>query len=137
VDTYLRKYPGLLLGLMAAAGLIKVGALLWQEQFSAWPLLSVLAGPLALAGLAVGLGIGYDRLVSPSVVQWLAPIGCVLLLAVACSMAVVGVENSLFVAATAGPIGLALIGSRLGRPAAPLGTLLRGEGDASPERVEA
>ena len=137
VDTYLRKYPGLLLGLMAAAGLTKVGALLWQEQFSAWPLLSVLAVPLALAGLALGLGIGYDRLVSRSVAQWLAPVGVVLLLAVACVMAVVGVEESLFVAATVGPIGFALIGPRLGRPETPFGALLRGGEESRTERVEA
>ena len=137
VDTYLRKYPGLLLGLMAAAGLIKVGALLWQEQFSGWPLLTVLAAPLALAGLALGLGIGYDGFVSRSVAPWLAAVGGALLLAVPCALAVLGVGDGMPVAATTGAIGLALIGPWLAHPETPVGAALRAEADASTERAGA
>jgi len=137
VDTYLRKYPGLLLGLMAAAGLIKVGALLWQEQFSAWPLLTVLAAPLALAGLALGLGIGYDGLVSQSVAPWLAAVGGVLLLAVPCALAMLGLGGGMPVAAATGSIGLALTGPWLGRPETPVGAALHAEADASTDRAGA
>jgi hypothetical protein len=130
VDSYLRKYPGLLLGFMAAAGLIKVGALLWQEKFSAWPLLSVLVVPLALAGLALGLGVGHDRLVSSSVARRLAPVGGLLLLAVPPAAVVLGGDGGLFVAATAGPVGLGLLGPRLAHPDGALRALLRGRDEA-------
>lgn len=137
VNTFLRKYPGLLLGTMAAAGLIKVGALLWQEKFSAWPLLSVLAAPLALAGLAVGIGIGHDRLVSRAKARGLAPVGGLLLLSVPLAALVLGGNADLLVAATMGPIGLALVGVQLGHPETSIGAVWRRGSDSSTEHVEA
>jgi len=122
---------------MAAVGLIKVGALLWQEKFSTWPLLSVLATPLALVGLAVGIGVGYDRLVSRATVQGLAPVGGLLLLSVPLATLVFSGNGGLLVAAMVGPIGLALVGARLGHPETSIGTVLRGESDSPTEQVEA
>jgi hypothetical protein len=121
---------------MTAAGVIKVGALLWQEKFSAWPLLTVLVAPLALAGLAVGIGIGHDRLVSRATARGLAPVGGLLLLAVPLAALVLGGKGGLLVAATGGPIGFALVGPRLGHPKTTIGAVWRRESDSSTEHVE-
>lgn len=137
VNAFLRKYPGLFLGMMAATGLIKVGALLWQEKFSTWPLLSVLATPLALAGLAVGIGIGYDRLVSQATARGLAPVGGLLLLSATLAALALGGKGGLLVAALGGPIGLALVGPRLGHPDTSIGTVLRKKSGSSTGQVEA
>ncbi len=122
---------------MAAAGMIKVGALLWQEKLSAWPLLHVLVVPLALTGLVLGIGAGHDRLVSLSVARRLAPVGGLLLLTVPLAGAVLGLETGMLVAATVGPIGTALVGPRLGHPETSIGAVLRGGSDSSTEHVEA
>jgi hypothetical protein len=121
---------------MAATGLIKVGALFWQEKFSAWPLLSVLAAPLALAGLAVGIGIGHDRLVSRAKARRLASVGGLLLLSVPLAPLVLGGNAGLLVAATVGPTGLALVGLRLGHPETSIGAVWHRESDTSTEHVE-
>lgn len=122
---------------MAAAGMIKVGALFWQEKLSAWPLSYVLVLPLALGGLALGVGIGHDRLVSLSLARWLAPFGLVLLLTVPLAGGVLGLDGGVLVGATAGPMGLALLGPRLGHPDTSIGAALWGQTGASDERVEA
>ena len=136
MDSYLRKYPGLLLGLMAAAGLVKVGALFWQEKLSTWPLLSVLAGPLVLAGLALGIGIGYDRIVSGPVARRLAPVGVLLLLVLVAGF-VLGPGTGLLVATTIAPVGCFLIGLWVGHPKTSFGIAAFGRSDSVGEHVEA
>jgi len=136
VDGYLRDYPGLIFGTMAAAGMIKVGALFWQEKLSAWPLSYVLVLPLALAGLALGVGIGHDRLVSLSLARRLAPFGLVRLLTVPLAGGMLGIDGGVLVGTTAGPMGLALLGPHLGHPNTSIGAALRGQAGASDERIE-
>lgn len=136
VDGYLRDYPGLIFGTMAAASMIKVGALFWQEKLSAWPLSYVLVLPLALAGLALGVGIGHDRLVSLSLARRLAPFGLVLLLTVPLAGGMLGMDGGVLVGTTAGPMGLALLGPHLGHPNTSIGAALWGQTGASDERTE-
>lgn len=122
VSKYLQRYPGVIFGLMATAGLLKVGALLWQEQFSAMPLLSVLAVPLLLAGAALGVGGGHDRLVSLHTAQRVGLAGGLLLGAV-CSAALLAGPDA-FLLATGGPPAALLLGIRLGHPQTRSGALL-------------
>jgi len=136
VDAYLRKYPGLLFGGMAAAGMIKVSALLWQEKLSAWPLMHVLVVPVALAGLALGLGAGRDRIVSRSAAQRLAPVGGLVLLIVPLAGLFSGLEAAVLAGTVAGPLGLALLGLQLGHPETRVGAVLRGDPGSSGEYVE-
>ena len=120
---------------MAAAGMIKISALLWQEKLSAWPLLTVLAAPLALAGLALGIGAGHDRIVSLSVAHRLAPIGGLLLLVVPLAGGVLGVGEGILAGAIVGPLAFALIGPRLGHPDTITGAALFGGPDSSGKQV--
>ena len=136
VDGYLRDYPGLIFGTMAAAGMIEVGALFWHEKLSAWPLSYVLVLPLALAALALGVGIGHDRLVSLSLARQLAPFGLVLLLTVPLAEGMLGMDGGVLVGTMAGPMGLALLGPRLGHPNTSIGAALWGQTGASDERIE-
>ena len=135
VDRYLCDYPGLIFGTMAA-GVIKVGALFWQEKLSTWPLSYVLVLPLALAGLALGVGIGHDRLVSLSLARRLAPFGLVRLLTVPLAGGMLGMDGGVLVGTMAGPMGLALLGPRLGHPNTSIGAALWGQAGASDERIE-
>ena len=121
---------------MAAASMIKVGALFWQEKLSAWPLSYVLVLPLALAGLALGVGIGHDRLVSLSLARRLAPFGFVRLLTVPLAGGMLGIDGGVLVGTTAGPMGLALLWPHLGHPNTSIGAALRGQAGASDERIE-
>ena len=122
MSKYLQRYPGVIFGLMATAGLLKVGALLWQEKFSATPLLSVLVVPLCLAGAALGLGVGHDRLVSLHTAQRVGIAGGLLLGAVVSAAVLVGPDA--FLLATGGPPAAPLPGIRLGHPQTPSGALL-------------
>ncbi|PSQ70316.1 MAG: hypothetical protein BRD26_04905 [Bacteroidetes bacterium QH_1_64_81] len=112
VDGYLSDYPSLIFGTMAAAGMIKVGALFRQEKLSAWPLSYVLVLSLALAGLALGAGIGH------------------------LAGGMLGMDGGVLVGTTAGPMGLALLGPHLGHPDTSIGAALWGQTGASDERIE-
>ncbi|MFB6098301.1 MAG: hypothetical protein ABEK84_04165 [Salinibacter sp.] len=78
-----QRYPGTTLGTMAAVGGVKVGAILWETTFSAWPLLHVLILPLLGGGLALGIGLGHDHLSSPRGVRRLGATGLLVLFAAA------------------------------------------------------
>lgn len=136
VDKYLREYPGLLLGTMAAAGTIKIGALLWQEKLSTWPMLHVLVVPLAFAGLVLGLGIGHDRLVTLPVARRLASLGACLLAAVPLAVLFLGPSEAVAIGTVVGPAGSALVGLRMGHPRTMPGALLSGDRHSPSGHVE-
>ncbi|MFB6272172.1 MAG: hypothetical protein ABEL51_04670 [Salinibacter sp.] len=81
--TSFRRYPGTTLGVMAVAGAVKVGAILWETTFSAWPLLQVLILPALGGGLALGIGMGHDHLLSASGARRLGATGLLVLSAAA------------------------------------------------------
>ncbi len=137
MKTYLRDYPGLILGTMASAGMIKVGALIWQEKLSAWPLLHVLVVPLFLAGVAIGVGAGHDRLVTLPVSRRLASLGVCLLAAVPLAIGLLDMSGAVAVGVAVGPIGGALVGLQVGHPRTTLGAVLAGDSPSPSGRVEA
>ena len=122
VNKYLQRYPGVIFGFMATAGLLKVGALLWQEKFSAMPLLSVLVVPLILAGAALGLGMGHDRLVPLHTARRLGIAGGLFFGAVFSAALLIGPVA--FLLAIGGPPAALLVGIRLGHPQTRSGALL-------------
>ena len=74
-----QRYPGLMLGSMAAIGSVKMGAILWETTFPDWALLHVLVLPFLGGGLLLGIGIGHDGVVSDRAGRRLWPIGFLLL----------------------------------------------------------
>lgn len=74
------RYQGLIFGVMIAAGSLKGGAILWQTTFNDWPLLYVLALPVGVAGVALGLGAAQSRLVTARMARRLPVVGVLLLM---------------------------------------------------------
>jgi hypothetical protein len=109
-----QRYPGLTLGSMAAVGAVKIGAILWETTFSAWPLLHVLMLPLIGGGLALGVGIGHDRFVSAPAARRLGIAGLVVGTVVA-GWPFVGPALPAMAWMGLVPIGPALIGISLGQ----------------------
>jgi hypothetical protein len=109
-----QRHPGLMLGAMAAIGAVKVGGILWETTLSAWPLLHVLVPPLIGGGLALGVGIGHDRLVSAPAARRLGVAGLV----VSCTVAgwsLVGPALPALAWMGLVPVGPVLLGIALGR----------------------
>jgi len=110
------QYQGLLLGLMAAAGAVKGGAILWQTTFDGWPLLHVLALPVGVAGLAIGLGAGHSRVVSARIARRLPlPGGLFLILPLAAGTHV-GLTTGVQVWTVLAPVGFAFLALPLSHP---------------------
>lgn len=109
-----QRHPGLTLGSMAAVGAVKVGGILWQTTLSAWPLLHVLMLPLIGGGLALGVGIGHDHLVSAPTARRLGIAGLVVGSTVA-GWPLVGPALPALAWMGLVPVGPVLLGIALGR----------------------
>lgn len=108
------QYQGLLLGLMAAAGAVKGGAILWQTTFDGWPLLHVLAIPVGVAGLAVGFGAGHSRVVSARTARRLPLLGGLFLILPLAAGTHVGLSTGIQLWTVLAPLGFAFLALPLG-----------------------
>lgn len=111
-------------------GMLKVGGILWQTTLSAWPLLYVLALPVALGGFAVGIGTGHDRMVPASTAKRLVALGGLLLLSAPIAGLILGTGAILPTWMVAAPFGFALMGLPVGHPETSVGFRLLGAQDS-------